>query len=196
LQDFEDFAGTFAGIGKAQAVPLWRGENRVVHITIAGASGETVDEGSAHYNNLLEAINAFRNPVEEVQVASYWPRHFWLEARVLIDELYLEEKVLAQVESALKSAFSFEKRSIGQNVTKAEIVSEIHRVEGVIAIDLDEFYFKGEKVEPPPGAEKPEPKDSLQANEAKYSEANEDKVEPGELLLIDPTGIILEPMER
>ncbi len=39
LQDFEDFSRAFAGIGKAQAVPLWNGQSQLVHITVAAADG-------------------------------------------------------------------------------------------------------------------------------------------------------------
>ena len=36
LQDYEDFAGAFSGIGKALATWTWDGERRAVFVTVAG----------------------------------------------------------------------------------------------------------------------------------------------------------------
>ena len=43
LADYEDFASGFAGIAKAHATDLWRGEQRTVHITVAAPGGEEPD---------------------------------------------------------------------------------------------------------------------------------------------------------
>ena len=45
VKDFEDFAVAFSGIGKAQAIWLWNGESRIVHLTISRADGEELVEG-------------------------------------------------------------------------------------------------------------------------------------------------------
>jgi predicted phage baseplate assembly protein len=58
LRDFEDFAAAFTGIGKAQAVWLWDGEQRMVHLTVAGTDGAPLDPNAALYRNLLAAIDA------------------------------------------------------------------------------------------------------------------------------------------
>src|SRR5262249_10871273 len=42
LQDYEDFARAFAGIDKALATRLWRGERRSVFVTVAGSNGAEV----------------------------------------------------------------------------------------------------------------------------------------------------------
>ena len=89
LRDFEDFARAFAGIGKAQATWLWDGEQRIVHLTIAAATSNgadfTVDPTSALFANLTSAIDAARDTVQRLLIASYEPIFFRLKARILID---------------------------------------------------------------------------------------------------------------
>src|SRR5690606_8002529 len=97
LRDYENFARAFAGIGKASAVALWNGEDRLVHLTVASASGETVDESSSLYTNLVDAIDGARDPVEAVVVQGFQPLHFNLSARVRVDPALLFADVAAQV---------------------------------------------------------------------------------------------------
>ena len=145
LQDFEDFARAFAGIGKAQAVVLWNGQTRLVHITVASAQGDRIDSSSSLYRNLTTAIDLVRDPVQEVSVDSYTRRHFKIEAGLKIDSRYIDEEVRATVRAGLEEAFSFKKRSLGQAVTAAEIVALIQDVAGVVATDLNQLYLVDEQ---------------------------------------------------
>jgi hypothetical protein len=132
LRDFEDFARSFAGIGKAQAVPLWKGETRLVHVTIAaeaaavepGASptplaSHVVDSQSDLFQNLVAAIGAARDPSQHFVVESYQPLFFNLKARVKVDPRLETATVFTGVEDALKAAFAFEQRAFGQPATAA-----------------------------------------------------------------------------
>lgn len=153
LQDFEDFTRAFAGIGKAQATWLWDGEVRFVHITVASSSPGNVekiselykvDDTSELYKNLCLGIESAKDPVQQFRIDSFKPLFFNLSASVLVDSRYIKEKILAAVADALKQAFSFEQRSFGQTVTESEVLAVIQRVEGVIAVDLNALYMKGE----------------------------------------------------
>ena len=137
LRDFENFARSFAGIGKAQASALKVGLSRIVHITVAAANGSKV-EGEL-LKDLCDAIDLVRDPIEHVQVESFRLRTFSIEADVLVDPRYIPEDVLAQVEKALRNTFSFENRDFGQPVTAAEVLSLMHVVEGVVAVDLNKL---------------------------------------------------------
>jgi hypothetical protein len=44
------------------------------------------------------------------------------------------------VEQRLKSAFSFQARSFGQDVTLSEVIAVIQGTPGVIAVDVDKLY--------------------------------------------------------
>lgn len=137
LRDFEDFARAFAGIGKAQGISLWNGETYLVHITIADDNGKKVEVSSSTYENLRDAIDANRDPTVEVRIESFQPLTFNLKATVLYDPRYLADDVKEEIEEALLGGFSFDQRSFGQPVTAAEIISVIHEVDGVVAVDLD-----------------------------------------------------------
>ena len=137
LQDFEDFARAFKGLGKAQAINLWNGKTYLVHITIADDSGQTVDKSSDTYKHLVTAIDAARDPTAEVQVDSFEPKTFDVKATVLYDADYLPDDVKTGIEDVLTKAFSFGKRAFAQPVAPTEIISVIHQVEGVVAVDLD-----------------------------------------------------------
>ncbi|MDH5178847.1 MAG: putative baseplate assembly protein [Gammaproteobacteria bacterium] len=149
VDDFEDFAAAFAGIGKAQATVLWNGAVNIVHITIATASGGTVSDTDAVYANLLTALDRVRDTTVQVQVAGYTEVHFTVEAKLLIDPGYIKEKVMAEVKEALWDAFSFAKRKFGQGVNEAEVLTVITGVEGVLAADLtgDKLAVVEEKIE-------------------------------------------------
>lgn len=75
-----------------------------------------------------------------MRVASYRPALFRFGGRVRVDADYLEDKVLAEVEAALRAAFSFDARSFGQPVTLGEVIEVIHAVAGVVAVDVDALY--------------------------------------------------------
>jgi hypothetical protein len=143
LQDYEDFARTFSGIGKAQAVALWSGEHHLVHLTVAGADGKPIDPASDLFKNLVAAMNAVRDPAQMVQVDQFDSLLFNVKANLVIDARYIAADVLSAAESALKEAFAFVKRAFGQPVTAAEVVTVLQEVEGVIAVDLDALHLTG-----------------------------------------------------
>ncbi len=185
LEDYEDFARAFAGIGKAQAVALWNGEMRLVHITVAGANGDTVDPSSALYNSLVAAIDAARDPVQQVRVTSYQLLLFNLKAGVLVDEpRYVAGEVLAAVGSALQAAFSFGNRAFAQAVSAAEVVTVIQAVPGVIATDLSQLYLATDTN----GPNQSEPLPFVTAAPAQWQNG---VIQPARLLLLNPVGVTL-----
>jgi photosystem II stability/assembly factor-like uncharacterized protein len=181
LQDFEDFAQGFAGIGKAQAVALWNSEMQLVHITIAAVNGDEVTPESNLYINLLAAISNARDPIQQVQIDSYERLLFNLEARLLIDERYLPETVELKVHIALQTTFAFEKRAFEQEVTAAEIIAVIQSHQEVIAVDLDALYQLGRSKSL---------NQVLTALPAHY-EPQDNQVHPAQLFLLNPAGIKL-----
>jgi hypothetical protein len=139
-EDYEDFAAAFAGIGKAQAIDLWSGEHHLVHVTIAGEDGKPVGPGQFR-DNFIKALNAARDPSQQVKVDTFDLLLFNLTANISVDSRYIGADVFSAVQSALKEAFSFERRTFGQPVTAAEVITVIQKVEGVVYVDLDSLYF-------------------------------------------------------
>ena len=190
LRDFEDFARAYAGIGKAQATWLWNGEQRIVHVTIAAATSNgadyKVDLESELFKNLRLAMDAVRDTVQRLVIASYEPVFFLLKACVVIDPTYIVEKVLAAVKAALQQTYDFERRDFGQPVYKSEVLATIQAVEGVIAVFLDQLFFRGET----PGPSTPPPLlPASRAARAETATGPGDAIKPAQLLLLDPNGI-------
>ena len=140
LRDYEDYARAFAGIAKADATWAWSGEQRHVLVTVAGPKGTAVQADSKLHKNLIGALRKFGDPHTPIQVVSFVPRWFRLQAKIKVSEEYLAEKVLAAVEEKLREEFSFDARSFGQAVGFSEVVAVMHRVDGVFAVDVDQFY--------------------------------------------------------
>src|SRR5262249_29117809 len=79
LSDYAYFTRAFAGVAKAQAVLLWDGASRVVHVTAAAAAPPAadpaepaapatreIDPASPLYKNLGDAIAAAHDPAQRV----------------------------------------------------------------------------------------------------------------------------------
>jgi hypothetical protein len=181
LKDYEDFALAFAGIGKAQAVELRRGETRLVHLTVAAADGGRVEPTSELYKNLTASIAAQSDEHQPFVVESYTPRQFNVAAKVRIHPDYLPEKVLAAVRQALLETFSFEARSFGQPVSGSEVIAVMQRMAGVVAVDLDFLYYAGQPMSLPQDLR-------LKAEIARWDGS---RVLLAELLTINPNGIEL-----
>lgn len=187
LRDFENFARAFAGIGKAQAVVLWNGETRLAHLTVASANGKEIDRFSDVYLNLRKAIDAVRDPVQQVLVHGFEPAFFDLAAQVRVDPTFVAADVLAEAKAALLAAFAFDKRAFGQEVTAAEVVTEIQKVPGVVATNLTRL---NRPAKDGPSSE-PEFAARLPALTARWES---DVIRPAQLLLINPDGIKLGEM--
>jgi predicted phage baseplate assembly protein len=175
LQDYEDFASTFAGIGKAQAADLTNGERILVHLTVAARDGKLVEAGTQLYESLVKALAAVHDPVREFVVASgpsYELMTFRLKAKLRVDPRYVADEVRARAEQALRLAFSFEARRFGQAVSAAEVIRVLQEVEGVVMVDLDQLY---------PGT-KPTLAQLLAALKARWENG---QMRPAQLLLLD-----------
>lgn len=189
LRDYEDFARAFAGVGKIRAASVWNGETEVVHLTVTSAGGGPVVEPL--YDNLLAAIDRARDPLRKVELASFQPLYFFVEARLLIEPAFDRGEVEAAVRAALNETFGFSKRQFAHPVTAAEVVAAIHGVAGVVAVDLDALYGMAPDAAPPPSGSRLNA--VLEARPARY-EAESGRILPAELLLIHELGITLTPM--
>ena len=187
LQDNEDFTRAYMGIGKAQATVIWEGTREIVHLTVASASGEGIADTTR--DNLPASLDAARDPREQVIIEDFEPLQFVVAARLRIDPAYLWETVKEDVEEAVASAFAFDQRAFGQPVTAAELVSTMHQVDGVIAVDLEDLrLFDG--CSPASGT----PLDWVLAAEKARYDRDEDLLFPAQLLLLAPSGIDLTEM--
>lgn len=183
LRDYEYFIGSFSGIGKAKAKDLTIRESySIVQVTISGRNGDPVAADSNLYTQIVEAVEAARDPTlrvgggsaSEFSLNSYQRLLFNIQAKLWIDPQYLASAVIPEVEKALQEAFAFEERAFAQNVTAAEIVTLIQSINGVDGVDLDALYLEGRDRQP---------NQILEARDAFWDGL---EVQPAQLLLLNP----------
>ncbi|HEY9600902.1 MAG TPA: putative baseplate assembly protein, partial [Allocoleopsis sp.] len=185
LSDFENFARSFAGIGKAQASLIWTGEMRQIYITVADEDGQVAP--AALCNTLRDAIAAAGNALQPVQVSSYDPEDclFNLEAKVLVGDRYRFEQIEPQIKQALSHAFSVATRDFGQGVAASEVIQIIQSVEGVIAVDLDALYLDSQYAADPTQPKKKPPLESFLIAQLARWDNKEAKAKPAQILLLN-----------
>lgn len=186
LLDYEDYARAYPGIGKARGDVLWVDGASLIYLTVAGATGGA--PGADVLVNLVSSIGNASDPSQRFLAGAYGQRYFSSGARVAVDPHYVAADVLAAVSTALQAAFGFSARELGQSVTAAEVVTLIHTVAGVVAVDLYELL---------PYTDDPPPADTaltaVPAFGARWDAVSR-KATPAELLLINPAAISLAEM--
>ncbi len=185
LQDYEDFARAFGGIGKAKAAALVTGGRLIVHITAVTDHGDTVDPHSELHTNLLKALGAVADPAQEVRVDGADVRTFRLDASLVLDRRRLASEILGDARAALLAAFSLARRDLGQSVAPSEIIDVLQRVPGVIAALLHTLARAGEAA--------PARLATLAARPARLTRG---RISPAEMILIDPNGVVLSETDQ
>jgi predicted phage baseplate assembly protein len=131
VQDYQDFARAWAGIGKASSALLSDGLSQFVHLTIGGTTDQAIETSSALYANLVASLAANGDPHLPVRVAPGQVNLIVLAASVHVAPGYQWTDVSAAVRAALLSAYSYDARSFGQTVVLSDIVATIQAVTGV-----------------------------------------------------------------
>lgn len=138
ILDYEDYARAYTGIAKAQAVVLNTRAGRTVFITVAGDdSGQPL---ATTLDKLLNSLKQNGDPLVHCKTKAYNAATFHLGMRIKHDPDHDIKKVLAAVEAALRTAFSFDARDFGRIVARSEIIAVAQAVDGVLGVDLDRFY--------------------------------------------------------
>lgn len=139
LQDYEDFARTFSGIAKAQAVWAWDGRKRSIFLTVAGPGGEVLEEDGSVITKLKESLRTYGDPFVAFTVKPYRQAWFELEGTVTIDPGHVGDVVMEAITADLEQRYAFEARAFGQPVALSEVIASIQANRGVVAVDLDRF---------------------------------------------------------
>ena len=137
VQDYEDLARSFAGIGKASAALLTDGRREVVHVSIAGTDDIPLDEDSDLFQNLLLALRRAGDPHQPLVLDLCERLILLIRAKVRLLPDYEWQSVEPKIRAALLQAFGFANRDPGQEVFRSEIISVIQAVPGVAYVDLD-----------------------------------------------------------
>ncbi len=137
VEDYEDFARTYAGIGKASAAHISNRRRRLVHLSIVGADNIPIDKNSDLYLNLVQALLQLGDPNVPLQVDLCEVMFIVISASVRLLPDYLWESVEANIRAALLDFFGFERRELGQPVFESEVFSVIQGIAGVDYVDLE-----------------------------------------------------------
>lgn len=144
VRDYQDFARTFAGIGKARAARFAAQGRPIVHLTLAGADDAPIDPGSDLARTLRAALRRYGDPAQAVQVGERALRLLVVQADVEIDPDWLWKDVEARLRRALLERFGFEARELAQGTAQSEVLSIMQRVPGVVAVRLSVLDSVGE----------------------------------------------------
>ena len=131
VEDYEEFARAWAGIGKASSVLLSHDQGQFVHLSLGGTTADPLDSTSALVTNLELSLVEYGDPQIPVQVAACDVALIVLAAHVHIDSAYDWTSVEASARSALLSKYSYANRDLGEDVVRSDIVATIQAVAGV-----------------------------------------------------------------
>jgi hypothetical protein len=146
VQDYEDFARTYAGIAKASAARLSDGRRQVVQLTIAGSDDIPIATTSDLFVNLRQALHQFGDPYQSLRVAVRKLKLLFISAKVRLLPDYQWEFVEPKIRGALLDKFSFAQRELGQDALPSEALNVMQGVAGVAYVDLDTFDALDEDV--------------------------------------------------
>ncbi len=139
LQDYEDFARTFSGVAKAQAVWVWDGRKRSIFLTVAGPDGELLEEDGSVITTLKDSLRTYGDPFVAFTVKPYRQVWFEIEGSVTIDPDHVSDVVMDAISADLGQRYVFQARAFGQPVALSDVIAAIQAVPGVVAVDLDRF---------------------------------------------------------
>jgi predicted phage baseplate assembly protein len=149
LLDYADYARAFAGIAKAHATVLNLAGGRTIVVTVAAADGTAVPPDACE--RLTTSLRGHGDPLVSVVVLPHRAPTFRLACKVKRHPDYLADLVLAAVAEEVQSSFGFAVREFVAPVHRSEVVAAIHRVAGVVAVDVDRLYRVAPPSPPEPG---------------------------------------------
>ena len=145
LEDYQNFALNFGGIGLALASWTRFGTAKGVFLTVAGQGGTVLKANDTVVTNLVKALGDYGLPYVPVQVVPYTPVLFEVGMQVKVDTpTYTSADVIAQVTQALQAAFAFGQVRPGQSVAASQVVALAQAVPGVLGVNLTAFNRSGD----------------------------------------------------
>ena len=139
ITDYQNFAATYAGIAKANAIWIPSGPARGVFLTVAGVDGAALPPGNPTLAQLIAALQAYGNPLIPIHAYSFLETLFSVEADLTYEPNANSSAVTAvnnAVIAALQEQYSFANRTFGQGVTADEVSAFIQAVPGVVAVNV------------------------------------------------------------
>ncbi|MDG4863865.1 putative baseplate assembly protein, partial [Streptomyces sp. T-3] len=137
--DYEDFARSRAGIGRACARELYDGRRRLLHVTVAGTDDVPIAEDSDLLRSLRASLTEYGDPRLAVRVDVRELVVLLLAARVKVAPDHSWDIVRPRLRQALLRRLGFEGRELGRPAALSEVLATAHQVPGVDYVDVDVF---------------------------------------------------------
>ncbi|MFJ2627338.1 putative baseplate assembly protein [Streptomyces sp. NPDC087532] len=142
VSDYEDFARSRAGIGRAVAGELFDGRRRVLHVTVAGTDDVPLADAvgdSAVLRALRGSLTKYGDASLPVRVDVREPVLLLISAKVKLEPDHTWEVVEPRLRRALLHRLGFEGRELGEPACLSEVLATAHSVPGVDYLDVDVF---------------------------------------------------------
>ncbi|MCT9078371.1 putative baseplate assembly protein [Streptomyces fulvoviolaceus] len=135
--DYEDFARSRAGIGRAAARELFDGRRRVLHVTVAGTDDVPIAEETLQ--PLRGALTEYGDPGLPVRVDLRELVLLLVAAKVKVATDHAWETVEPRLRQTLLRRLGYEGRELGRPARLSELLAAAHTVPGVDYVDVDVF---------------------------------------------------------
>lgn len=137
--DYEDFARSRAGIGRAAARELFDGRRRVLHVTVAGTDDVPIDGDSDTLRALRGALTEYGDLNLPVRVDVRELVLLLVAAKVKVAPDHAWEIVQPRLRQALLRRLGYEGRELAQPARLSDVLATAHSVPGVDYVDVDVF---------------------------------------------------------
>ncbi|MFE7567722.1 putative baseplate assembly protein [Streptomyces sp. NPDC057539] len=148
LRDYEDFARSRAGIGRAAAREIFDGRRRVLHMTVAGVDDIAIAEDSEVLRALRSSLARYGDSRLPVRVDVRELVLLLLAARVKVARDHTWSVVEPRLRQALLREFGSGRRELGEPARLSDVLATAHRVPGVDYVDVDVFTGVSASVTP------------------------------------------------
>ncbi|MEV6077828.1 putative baseplate assembly protein [Streptomyces sp. NPDC052069] len=139
VADYEDFARSRAGIGRAAAREIFDGRRRLLHVTVAGVADIPVAEDSDVLTALRSSLARYGDSRLPVRVQVRELVLLLLAAKVQVARDHSWELVEPRLRQALLARFGPERRELGDPARLSDVLATAHSVPGVGHVDVDVF---------------------------------------------------------
>ena len=140
LEDFADLVRANGEVAKAQAIWVWDGLDRAIHLTVAGQEGGMFADEDL--SRIAASLDRARDPNYRLRIADYAPFPVLLSASIKVDPHYVSDVVAAAARAAALGALAFDAVSLGTPIHLSDMYRVLQDVPGVVAVDIDELQPK------------------------------------------------------
>ncbi len=140
LEDFADLVRATGEVAKAQAVWVWDGLERAIHLTVAGQEAGLFAEEDLR--RIGASLDRARDPNYRLRIANFTPFPVLLRATLNVDPRYVSDEVVADALAAALGALDFEAVDLGTPIHLSDVYRILQDVPGVVSVDVDELQPK------------------------------------------------------